>query len=233
MFMTWPLADLDDAPLRSGLFTWSDRYPVGSREDPTQQGPGLTIVHWVHSRELVERSNVNPLSGELARSSPYLPMDVTGWSFGKEATEIDAPGPDDELGAVIHYGTDTVVPNDPRGITHVHNLRKVLYSIWHLCNERVEREEVDRKARRRYERATRRPAPKISVVDIRRRSNPHPTGTSEHREWTHRWIVSGHWRRQWYPSVEEHRPIWIEPYVKGPEGLPIESGPAKVKVVKP
>lgn len=40
-------------------------------------------------------------------------------------------------------------------------------------------------------------------------------------EWTHRWIVGGHWRQQWLPSRGVHRPTWIAPYVKGPENLPL------------
>ena len=33
-----------------------------------------------------------------------------------------------------------------------------------------------------------------------------------------RFPVRGHWRNQWYPSLEEHRQIWIHPYIKGPDG---------------
>jgi hypothetical protein len=41
-------------------------------------------------------------------------------------------------------------------------------------------------------------------------------------EWTCRWIVSGHWRDQWYPSLGCHQPIYILPYVKGPDDLPLK-----------
>lgn len=37
---------------------------------------------------------------------------------------------------------------------------------------------------------------------------------------THRWIVRGHYRAQWYPSSGAHRVIWIAPYLKGPEDAP-------------
>jgi hypothetical protein len=30
-------------------------------------------------------------------------------------------------------------------------------------------------------------------------------------------MVRGHWRNQWYPSLNAHRQRWISPYVKGPE----------------
>jgi hypothetical protein len=43
-------------------------------------------------------------------------------------------------------------------------------------------------------------------------------------DWRHRWIVRGHWRKQWYPSMQDHRPLWIAPHVKGPAGAPLLGG---------
>jgi hypothetical protein len=45
-----------------------------------------------------------------------------------------------------------------------------------------------------------------------------------------RWIVRGHYRAQWYPSEQAHQLIWIEPYLKGPDGAPIR--PRAYKVVR-
>lgn len=36
-----------------------------------------------------------------------------------------------------------------------------------------------------------------------------------------RFPISGHWRNQWFSSVEEHRHIWIDPHWKGPEDAPV------------
>lgn len=57
---------------------------------------------------------------------------------------------------------------------------------------------------------------KVVVVRLRR---PQSRPTDEHRsvEWDHQWVVSGHWRNQWYPSLGAHRQIWISAHVKGPE----------------
>ncbi|EHB48776.1 hypothetical protein MycrhDRAFT_5617 [Mycolicibacterium rhodesiae JS60] len=52
------------------------------------------------------------------------------------------------------------------------------------------------------------------------------------RNYSHRWVVRGHWRRQWYPSQNRHIPIWITEYVAGPADLPIEHRD-KVRVAKP
>jgi hypothetical protein len=50
---------------------------------------------------------------------------------------------------------------------------------------------------------------------------PHETEDEFGREWSHRWVVRGHWREQWYPSEGVHRLIWIEAFVKGPEDRPL------------
>lgn len=43
------------------------------------------------------------------------------------------------------------------------------------------------------------------------------------REYTCRWMVKGHWRQQWYPSRQVHRPIWINPHIKGPDDKPLKT----------
>ena len=45
-------------------------------------------------------------------------------------------------------------------------------------------------------------------------------GTHEYR---HRWM-RGHWRNQYYPSRNDHRPIWIDPHFAGPEDKPLLGG---------
>jgi hypothetical protein len=46
-------------------------------------------------------------------------------------------------------------------------------------------------------------------------------GPGAGRAYRHRWFVRGHWRNHWYPSRQDHRPIWINPHVKGPDGAPL------------
>lgn len=46
-----------------------------------------------------------------------------------------------------------------------------------------------------------------------------------------RFLVRGHTRWQHYPKDNEHRPIWISPYVKGPDGAPFRT-PERVRVVR-
>ena len=66
--------------------------------------------------------------------------------------------------------------------------------------------------------------PAIHIVQLRR-SLSHgrrpANGDGPSAEWSHRWLVRGHWRNQWYPSAKVHRPRWIPEYVKGPDDKPL------------
>ncbi len=79
----------------------------------------------------------------------------------------------------------------------------------------------DRAARRRMAREGKEPPP-VRVISLRGGS-AHGGGDGS-REYVHRWMVRGHWRRQWYPSIQQHRPIWVSPHVKGPEDAPLLGG---------
>jgi len=59
------------------------------------------------------------------------------------------------------------------------------------------------------------------VVRLRRERSDTIESSGHTVEWTHRWIVGGHWRNQWFPSAGVHRQIWISPYVKGPDDQPL------------
>lgn len=80
---------------------------------------------------------------------------------------------------------------------------------------------ADRAAQKRLRRAGYEPKP-VRVIELRR---PAHSGSGDgSREFHHQWIVRGHWRQQWYPAREVHRPVWIAPHIKGPEGAPLIGG---------
>lgn len=65
----------------------------------------------------------------------------------------------------------------------------------------------------------------IGVILLRRASYQFESkrkGEGEPVEWSCQWWVSGHWRRQWYPSSQKHKPVWIAPYIKGPPDRPLK-----------
>lgn len=94
--------------------------------------------------------------------------------------------------------------------------------------------QVERHARRRVEHEGWTQEPLVRVVELRRRER---SPLAEHREadeeqeWSCQWIVRGHWRQQFYPSKHLNQPIWITPYVKGPEDKPLKPPRATVFAV--
>lgn len=85
-------------------------------------------------------------------------------------------------------------------------------------------------------RAERRRLPKtpedVQFVTLRSREYHRESGDTEahgdEKGYNIRWIVRGHMRAQWYPTLEAHRLIWIAPYVKGPDSAPLKQTLYKV-----
>lgn len=96
--------------------------------------------------------------------------------------------------------------------------------------------QVARATRRRMERQAPAHEPIVRVVELRRRAAEHGERVAaddpEAANWQHRWVVSGHWRRQYYPSSEAHKPVYIHPYVKGPEDRPLKPPATTVYAVR-
>lgn len=130
----------------------------------------------------------------------------------------------------ICYHDEAPVPFGESKTTKIRNTAlAAVMSTWLLMGQRiskVETEQLPRQLRRQYERAGK-PEPLVRSVTLRRATNasrPDADGQGPTREYHHTWIVSGHWRNAWYPSREEHKPIYIASYVKGPEGAPLIGG---------
>lgn len=94
---------------------------------------------------------------------------------------------------------------------------------------------------RRLDRAAQRRMPEwkdipiLDVVLLRRKHYPaREEGSEEHEpvDWACRWVVSGHWRQQFYPSEGRHKPKFIPPYVKGPDSKPVRNASKLFAVVR-
>jgi hypothetical protein len=73
--------------------------------------------------------------------------------------------------------------------------------------------------------------PMVRVVQLRRISANHGAG-SDAVEWSHRWVVSGHWRQQACgPNYSERRPVYVLPFVKGPGDKPLKAQAERVFAV--
>jgi hypothetical protein len=155
-------------------------------------------------------------SAELAEAT-HRPLRAFAWVVHGERVWIEvftdrAKGGTGPPG-INHFGGPMPLPEDEDDI-----VRQYLQILWRLAQQRItmhERQPADRAARRRAARAGC-DDPYVTVITLRHTQRPRD-GEPSAVDWAHRWIVGGHWRNQWYPSIEAHRQIWIAPHVKGPE----------------
>lgn len=106
-----------------------------------------------------------------------------------------------------------------------HLEERTLMALWTLMQQRialVSGQRGDRASERRIRRYSDMDN-EVQVIELRRpvarKAIDDPF--AEAPVWSHQWIVDGHWRWQYYPSLDSHRQIWIAPYVKGPEDRPL------------
>lgn len=102
------------------------------------------------------------------------------------------------------------------------NTTRYTMALWLLLNQTVtvaEPEPVDRPAIRRARRVG--IPDRVTVIRLRRTETHRQPGETL-VEWSHRWVVRGHWR--WQPcgvGRGGRRRIWIAPHVKGPDDKPL------------
>ena len=136
--------------------------------------------------------------------------------------------------AIVGYGSNQKASYEP-GASQDAKLdefapwSQTLRAAWLLMAQpqiaEVEELEPSRVARRRALRAGI-DVRAVRVLHLRRLEREHgaPQDDAASREYSCRWMVRGHWRQQWYPSRGVHRPIWINPHIKGPDGKPLRTG---------
>lgn len=164
---------------------------------------------------------------------------VVTWSENAElvAWRQRAGASSAELAALRQVGTlayhdETVLPfgdrfhPDARQHAPIANAALgTLITTWLLMGQPItsaDPEPLPRQVRRARERAGQR-VPDVRVVRLRHAKRASKTTAEEPsgRQYRHQWFVEGHWRNQWYPSRNDHRPIYIPTHLKGPDGAPI------------
>lgn len=119
-----------------------------------------------------------------------------------------------------------------RELNLVDHLITTLRAAWLLMRQPLAEDteiQPTRAVRKRLQRIGRKPAA-VRLIELRRPKGVTGQGDGD-REYHHQWIVRGHWRQQWYPARQVHRPVWIAPHIKGPEGAPLIGG-EKVNFLK-
>ena len=146
------------------------------------------------------RSLLTPLEERLPFR--WIPAQETGWAVGETLT----PEIGGNAGRVSHW-------------------RRITAALWALSQQTISvvtEQAAPRQLRRQLANRIGAPVSPINVVTLRR---TRPDGPEPAQgggvDWSHRWLVSGHWRNQWCPRSDSHRQTWIASYVKGPDDKPL------------
>lgn len=179
---------------------------------PTNYSPAsskmLRLVFWLDAENETVKSG--------ADSSPWRGLPIPGtqmpWMFGSTPTEA-MNGVANQSGLAIDDGH-----------IRAQKLRYLLAALLFIRQKYLimRRETPPRAVRRRID-----PSPnqsEVVVVTLRSAEHKDPTDKSEPQDWAYRWWVRGHWRMQACgEGRQERNPVWIMPYIKGPEGKPLKA----------
>lgn len=151
----------------------------------------------------------NPPTGP--GSPRLLPMHLTPWYVGMtfDGNEVDMAG--EKTGAEWWW--------------------RLVQVTWRLMQQKLAHRSFgrpDRPVRREAARLGFPPETEVVIVRLRHEQGDRQEPSGESANYSHRFIVGGHWRNQWYPSDGVHRQLYISPYVKGPEDKPLIVRPRRV-----
>lgn len=112
-----------------------------------------------------------------------------------------------------------VEQGDPKVMESATRFDTLIQVFFRLMQQRilVQHPEVPARPERRRSKRMGLNKDRVLVVKLRRPSNPRRSeGGSV--DWTHRWMVGGHWHTYWCGSGEDRysRQRWVDDYVKGP-----------------
>jgi hypothetical protein len=164
--------------------------------------------------------------GAVDRQYPLMPLGSLVWPYGRS---VDDPLTDAQFAQGGDL-TDTQVASMCED-------RRRLAALWILSSQPgladpVEARAPNRAVARRFGRSRDGLDPRVKIIQLRQRHRPRdseapPPGTRTYR---HRWIVEGYWRNQAYgPGYSQHRPKFIESFLKGPAEAPLLRPADKVK----
>lgn len=220
----WPLSSADH-PVPCG-FAWFERSPfplVNDLSDGRKEVGELCALLWggnalikTESEGLVEGVCIEIIG---RREGMVIPWFETTWRYGESYESAVERGR--APSTVKHYAID---PSTDEEVA-IEQAMRLVASLWLFTQQTVlttNRETVDRHARKRLARLDC-PEDTVRVVRLRRPARSDGQGPNETSEWSCQWIVRGHWRQQFYPSKHANQPIWITPYVKGPEDKPLKA----------
>jgi len=185
--------------IREGGF----QFPEGTGKH-SEEPPSVTLdyYHRTHDHRLVLRST---------QSWPFH-EGLYDWEIAETTLRSVFEGPSDEA-AHKKLQLETVWE------------RSFVISLFAFMNQpfsTVESRRLPRANRRSLQREIGLEDPQVKVITLRRTQHTKGQPTGGSTEWACRWFVKGHWRSQYYARTQQNSPLWIMPYMKGPEDKPLK-----------
>lgn len=199
-------------------------WSIGSVGDRVtgEMKPGVQLFLYSPTIELHDIFDAPWNRQELGAPPPFTLMDYLAWGSGTDwYIEPD-------------YDRDKAI-SDPAyqaraTAEHVGNIRKFLLALWAFMDQKivpVERVRPPRPLLRRWGRSGVEVPEDGCVTTVHYRTYIKVEGEehdpdAEAPYWSHRWLVSGHWR-----SIDDKenpgskRLVWVRPHIKGPEDRPL------------
>lgn len=201
-------ATLPEVPLQPDDLPWpaavvAFEKPVGfCRRRGADQASPIDLVQWLSTTFVNSGPGVEVVSwSHLSYSA--LPVMETSWPFGENPTD--------------GHEADEFMPR----------YHRFLFVLWSMLRGRIavmHRTRPSRTASRRWERDHKLAPSDIVVITLRRpQTDTRSDEAARSIEWTHQWIVDGHWAPYWCgPRSDPHQEYrWLAPYVKGPKDKPL------------
>ncbi|WP_133824593.1 hypothetical protein [Actinomycetospora succinea] len=221
--------DFDGQPTSIVAVSWGDSPLMRLTRER-----GLWMTQWTWKQPDAVAAQIHQRHGvPLARALDHAHRTVGPLAWENEVTML--------YGATGQLATLTTASNELASVEDVdENTRgadiaggtmhtgMIVRATWLLMNQPgvadIDTAALSRSERRRAKRDGREP-PAVRVVRMIRHTEDHPNPEEgAPARYRVRWTVRGHWRRQWYPSRGDHRPVWINPHLKGPDGAPLHTG---------
>lgn len=188
--------------------------PVKANATDGMERGGLWVTMWSHHSDEAEYSDYDPIAQdtfEQNRNGTLAAIHSFFLDFNRRQWE--------EIGAAGNGN-----PRDDAFMQASIRQWTTVQVMWRLGQQLVQTgQQAPRQARKESKRVGASNETGITVITLRRPRNPSDFDYEDDgdKRFHFQFLVRGHWRNQWYPSLKQHRQKYINSYWKGDPDDPI------------